>query len=582
MPDVDQDYLKTLLGPISNEGVAFAFLFGCIFIILNLRSRFTVIAGQPFPVELAAFTLDDLTAKSRFGRGLITYFLIIIVIYYLSIRVGHQIFSASFGIDIDPQAFPLYIALVIAGLIPNVPKVATVEEWVRAVAQRLSGVPSDHKFIYDKLSRSDIRDSALSQFYQKDTIHPNITKALSVLEGTSEDWEKSRYIIFYLSSAAARNDKVDHITIRVRDLFSKFLHSEKLRLLDIEKELIYLEGQLSLTQTNQIEWEKKKSELQNDVLDVFRSLSYMLSSAIVAVTSAKRRDVDAVLNDMGFEVKGVSRNDPTDRLLESSIYAGLVVFVIALSATFLNLSGVYVDPMLPKSIVECLTIPLTFFIPTYYGLKFYMFRRNKIQKVAASNWYVDEQKHRVKMSKRLYAIINSIVVMAVVAPFLDFVILLANTQQVNDWSKAFPIFSAFYWTSLIPYFVVPVYVVVAYSYYLETDTKAEKDSVFARSHFSTWSRIRVSGGFGVLAGTLNFIVHFIIKTQNSPEETVPALQSLDAILFSPLFGSLVLDFVIAATGVFVFFWTFHASGRIEGGKPFGPEVGEFAPQSERL
>lgn len=555
------------LGPLDDPAVASSFIFGCIFIFLNLRARFSFIAGDPFPPELKTFTLEDLTANSRFHRGMATYFMLILLVYFLSTRVGSKTFSAISGIEVDDNTLPLYAAFVLAGCIPNVPKISKLEEAVRGFAQRLAGVPSDHSFIYEKLRASKIGEAGKQSVNEQLSADPLLAKVIQSLDGGDRDyWEKAKFLNRRIRDVGDQEDKVDHITLRVRDKFSELMDAASLKLADAETNLVRIDKKVAELSTDsskdRLDLESQKRDEVKKLKEVFTSLSYILSCGIVAVTSARKREVDGVLHDIGFDVDAGIKGTIFNRTLEAVVYSSVVVCLATFLATIFSMSNEALAPALPNSLSYCFVAPFQFFILNYVGIRVYLWRREQLTADGGNQtYYIDPKNNKVRMTKRLETLVLSILSIFVLVPFFDATFILSVNDAVN-WSNAFAIDKEYYWISMASYPTSAVITLIVFSYLVEFDQSNDRNSQRHNFFNSPPLAAVITISTALFCATANYAVNYIVVNNNNTESVGNFLPStLNGFLEEQSYGSLMWYFLSAFIGSLFFFTFFYILSR---------------------
>lgn len=99
-----------------------------------------------------------LATKQEYSRGFLIYFGSMAFTVFMLSLVGPKPLSA-FGVDIPPQlgnaAVPLFVALVLVGILPNVPVLQEIEKWIRKYAHERAFIPASARAAAENLSAAD-------------------------------------------------------------------------------------------------------------------------------------------------------------------------------------------------------------------------------------------------------------------------------------------------------------------------------------------------------------------------------------------------------------------------------------------
>jgi hypothetical protein len=99
-----------------------------------------------------------LATKQEYSRGFLIYFGSMAFTVFMLSLVGPKPLSA-FGVDIPPQlgnaVVPLFVALVLVGILPNVPVLQEIEKWIRKYAHERAFIPGAARAAAEKLSAAD-------------------------------------------------------------------------------------------------------------------------------------------------------------------------------------------------------------------------------------------------------------------------------------------------------------------------------------------------------------------------------------------------------------------------------------------
>jgi hypothetical protein len=546
------DLLAGVLASLPSSETIAAFVLGLLFIVLNLKPRFNEIAGEPFPAEFRSFKLSDLTSTRRFRSGMTTYFVLLALIYVLLLKLGPNVVGKVFGIETTSEALPLYVALILAGIVPNVPGIANAEQMVRALAQRIAGVPSDHAFIRKKIAEATLDPATKEDLKTFLAARLPLAEARAVISDRDfKDLLKCVQIVRTLDHVSSEHPMVNHVSLRVSQYFDSKLADGRRKLEAIEDRILaYLEQEPEAAV-------RRPLDLKVEIRDAYELLTYLLSCAIVAETSARQRAVNEILDEMGFVVTQNVRRFVLDRVLSSILKGTVAVFVTsaAVNAGFILLSPQ--ENAGPARAITWITYSLTFAVPTYVMLLTFCVRRNRL--IRDNRWFMSRNGFRPRMSKQVGAALVAIGVTGALVPFIDAVTLIVEVERIDSLAKHFPLDSGAYWRAQLGYLITPCLILVFFAKLIERDRRAEFDPGYAPAYFKRGHVLAYSTVTALTIG-LSYLGIVLITSQ-------PLAAAVDAWRTGGLAAffqhgqtvNIIWFFCAVCAGAFVFFRSFVRS-----------------------
>ncbi|MBK1697635.1 hypothetical protein [Rhodovibrio salinarum] len=547
------DVMAIVLDKIPTVQAITAFTVGLLFIVLNLRTRFNDIAGEPFPEEFRSFKLSDLTSLRRFQHGLAIYFLLLALIYVLLLSLGPNVLNKLFGVTVSEDTFPLYLALALAGIVPNVQLLAHAEESVRGLAQRIAGVPSDHSYIRRKIAEAKIKKPVKDDLKAYLGAQLPLDEARQLIsERELKDLLKCCLIVRALDQVTSEHPMVNHVTVRVSHTFDAKLQDGRRRVEAIAETL-----RTHLAQASD-EAAAHAPSVRGEIRDAYDLLTYLLSCAIVAETSARQREVNVILDEMGFVVNRNIRRYVQDRVLSATLQGSVAVFVAsaAVNVLFGLVAPARAGEVVP--VIRWITYALSFAVPTYVMLAVYCWRRN--HQLARRRWFMTASGYRPRMSKQVGAAGAAVVCTAVIAPFVDAAALIAETERIRSLAAHFPVDDASYWAYLLTYLITPFLILVFFAKLIERDRQAEFDAGFAVVYFAPRRVVTVSATYALTIAVFN--VTLVLMTSESLHAWLLALRvgGLMHFFAQPQTVNVAWFLCAVGAGAFVFFRSFIRSG----------------------
>ena len=540
-----------LAGLPSSETIA-AFVLGLLFIVLNLKPRFNEIAGEPFPAEFRSFKLSDLTSTRRFKSGMTTYFVLLALIYVLLLNLGPNVVGKVFGIETTSEALTLYVALILAGIVPNVPGIANAEQMVRALAQRIAGVPSDHAFIRKKIAEATLDPATKEDLKTFLAARLPLAEARAVISDRDfKDLLKCVQIVRTLDHVSSEHPMVNHVSLRVSQYFDSKLADGRRKLEAIEdRVLAYLEQEPEAAV-------RRPLDLKVEIRDAYELLTYLLSCAIVAETSARQREVNEILDEMGFVVTQNVRRFVLDRVLSSILKGTVAVFVTsaAVNAGFILLSPQ--ENAGTARAITWITYALTFAVPTYVMLLTFCVRRNRL--IRDNRWFMSRTGFRPRMSKQVGAALVAIGVTGALVPFIDAVNLIVQVERIDSLAKHFPLDSGAYWRDQLGYLITPCLILVFFAKLIERDRRAEFDPEYAPGYFKPGHVLVYSSVTALTIGLCYLGIILIISQPLAAAVDAWRTDGLGAFLQHGQTVNIVWFFCAVSAGAFVFFRSFVRS-----------------------
>lgn len=540
-----------LAGLPSSETIA-AFVLGLLFIVLNLKPRFNEIAGEPFPAEFRSFKLSDLTSTRRFRSGMTTYFVLLGLIYVLLLNLGPNVVGKVFGIETTSEALPLYVALILAGIVPNVPGIANAEQMVRALAQRIAGVPSDHAFIRKKIAEATLDPATKEDLKTFLAARLPLAEARAVISDRDfKDLLKCVQIVRTLDHVSSEHPMVNHVSLRVSQYFDSKLADGRRKLEAIEGRVVaYLEQEPEPAV-------RRPLDLKVEIRDAYELLTYLLSCAIVAETSARQREVNEILDEMGFVVTQNVRRFVLDRVLSSILKGTVAVFVTsaAVNAGFILLGSQ--ENAGTARAITWITYALTFAVPTYVMLLTFCVRRNRL--IRNNRWFMSRTGFRPRMSKQVGAALVAIGVTGALVPFIDAVNLIVQVERIDSLAKHFPLDSGAYWRDQLGYLITPGLILVFFAKLIERDRRAEFDPDYAPGYFKPGHVLVYSLTTALTIGLCYLGIILITSQPLAAAVDAWRIGGLGAFLQHGQTVNIVWFFCAVSAGAFVFFRSFVRS-----------------------
>lgn len=457
------------------------FALGIFTILVSLRSRFDVIAGEDIPEELRIFRLRELTSTPKYRFGLVIYFFFVLSAYSFLVLILSRIELSEISfLDIgnvdfgeNPDSLALYVALAFSGIIPNIKYLNNFEYVFRNLGQRYAGIPTDHNRIFEKIQLSEIKAEVTDKEIGISLLKREIEPAKRLVgSDTVEELRKCKLIISRLSNSEKSTVEFDLVTVRVKELFEAVLDTIREK---VEKSQNHLKGLLAVEDGDS--GGPIASRVERDIRGWFRALSYMLGCAIIADTKVKVSNLSDILKEFGFEPKDTVRSDLIERFHRAVFYTFCAQFAVNIfifySSDLLNLP----NRLLPSGLVNSLTLVSAPFVATVICTKIYLSVRER--RISNNSWFTASQ--RVRISALLLA--AGIAFLSLLSvPYLELIFRFAEASDFSTWT--FHSTPREYLTVFAHFFIYPVSYVFVLMLFAEIERKAAHDTRYRNKLYS--------------------------------------------------------------------------------------------------
>lgn len=463
------------------EELAASSIVGVIFIIASIYQKYDDFDNQKFPKELRFFGLKDLVSSRRYLQGLFAYCTLMVAFYLLLLKVGGNVLIPIIGIDIPGTVTPLsqdnwfaiYLALFVGGIVPNFVGINNVEILFRRFGQWVTGIPSDHSFVVDKLNVAKVSDQRISEIEKY--LSFNFSRKYSVIEKIIDQsyinkWIKSRAILVGIKDSYEDSD-IQHITVRADRIFKKLIE-EALSLQDeIDR---YIKLFIDEEESNKTELmissptNDNAKHLRKKITYNFELLTYILSSSIVVVESSRKTSVDKILSEFRFENLEIREPDLNGRIVESVIESMGVIFLVTLIFVISN-NIMFGNESINANPLILLTIPLGFGLSLSVTLLVYLYRRRNLILRGNKEWYQQSDPYSPIPAKRIFAFALSFAGLLVVAISIDAVgtIIEADSKNIKSMFK----FDTKYAVNILSLSIIPLILTYIFTFWIEEDKR---------------------------------------------------------------------------------------------------------------
>jgi hypothetical protein len=525
------------------------------FVFARLYMRFNQLAGQAVPEPFHSFKLVHLTSKRRFLVGYGTYLLLLLMIFGALVEMGPKPFTNSNFLTNNPWVFPFFVALLLAGVIPNVPVLDRAEIGFRRLAQRVVGVPPDHRLVDRKIALAEMSQAKKSNL-ENDlaTRLPLSHIRAAVFE---EEYEKllKCYLILQALDHVADDPKVaDLLARRARQNFDEMLREGRRKLAAIEGRIADASYQHP-NGRNHI-----KLEIQDAITRTYALLTYLLSCAIVAETSAKPQPTDQVLQEIGLRMSGYVRRSVADRVIPACV-AGVAAVLVAsgaINATFGFITPGGFAKVPPPHFWLMFAVTFGTLVAAMIGA--YAWRREEL--IIRSRWFETAQNPYPRVAAISGAVALAVACTVLVVPFVDAGALFMERRDLKEVSNGFPEGVAEYLAFLVPYLSTPVMVLLFFAWLIEIDHRLEFNPESASKFFSSGRIVATAAAAAVFAAVVNVSVQ-VAMSPVLQSQLVDALNGGDVghFLSHPATGVVAWFLGSIGAGVYVFFHVFISTGR---------------------
>jgi hypothetical protein len=554
------------LGAMSPETIA-AIGGGAAFILLNLYTRFNDLAGEEVPEPFRSFKLAQLTSPRRFRSGLLTYCLLLVLVYVALLRLGPALVEKTLQVAVPAETFPLYLALCLAGVIPNVPGLARAEVGLRTLAQRVAGVPPDLRYVDRKINMARIEAKKRQELLDSLAKRIPVARMGEIIDGTDQEELLKCYLIVGALNRDNRYSRtVQLVTQRARRNFKSMLDDAQRQLDSIEENILEA---LKQPQTVRKAYQR---QIRTQSHAAYRLLTYLLSCAIVAETSANSQTVLTILKSIGFNIISQVRRYLAERVLAATIAAAIAVLVTSAAVNVLlglSLTGSMADVApLPR----WFAFAFSFAVLIAVMIGTYTWRRDYL--IAGERWYMTANSFRPRISAQLGAGLIAVGCTALFVPFLDAAALFIEAGEIKSWNHHFPMENGAYANFLLPYLATPVMVLVIFAKLIERDRRIEFDPGFANEFFSPRKVFAMSAGSAVVVALLYVMLTLMLAEQLRGELAGAwAEGGIGQTLGQPEAAAVAWFLLAVGAGVYVFFRALIRSGQDVGENSDAPAVG---------
>ncbi|WP_375596039.1 hypothetical protein ABWI00_07045 [Algihabitans albus] len=536
-----------------------AAVFGCIFICANLYARFENPAGNLFGESTGPFKLSDLVSRKRYWYGLTIYLASIVALYLLLLRIGEKAVRNAFNLSNSGGEFALYMAIVLAGLVPNVHGIDKIEEFFRRIGQRIAGIPPDHSSIFEKIDIALVQPEAISSIRGKYLQNIPDQKIDEILDPAHFDkWTKSILIFENFKKHQTEID-IRFVTVRASNRFREHV-ADAGRLISEVNNFIK-DGYQTERASQSDQGNNEISAIEHSISRVYHLLKIILSGCIVSEVSNDRIRTDKILQKFGFSIGETVRPQLYGRAMLSILYSMIAIAVVELISITSTQIFFENSQYLSTAAIVPIVVPLTFAIPLYVGVRTYLKRRESRIRHVSRDWYITERPFTPHTSSRLTAYGVALFYVAIIAFFIDLVSWAALSSLESSIEKALSLDDAQF-LRVVAVLLPAAMILFIFSYVVENDHHAAYSRGFADSYNKRQKRRLYSFLFGILCASIICIFkisqnidlgrglrNFVLDT--------PSLTQAEQRLALEATLNLGLQFTVTFLGVFVFFWVFY-------------------------
>ena len=561
-----------MLQAIERPEVVVSFLFGCLVILLNLRDRFSKVVGEYLSVDINVFSLQDLVSRNKYKKGVFAYFVVLFILYLILSTAGPTVFKLATGKTLDPVAIPLYAALILAGIVPNIKHVDRIELAARRLAQRLAGVPSDHSYTLAKIKASKVSVRKVAQVISDRDLKARIDKNIEegvFDEDLSKTYVKIKLILFQLSTNDVFAQRVPNVAARFEHLVSAVV-SECAKIESKVAKWSSAELKISVSPDGATDPETRElivsnAKLKNDIKDRIEKLltdvSHLLSCMIVATTSAKKIEINNLLNDLGLEVNMPVRPDTNDRVLGAIAASACAITILAFLFALIKILFRSEIPVAPDNIIDCLITAISYTVPLFIGLISYLkFRERTMTNSGEDSWYSNSTTYTVKAAMRIKALLLSTANMIVAGAAMFALTVFMGAENPPPMKAIFNPLDEAYWHNILTFIATPLVTLFVFSFALEKDRELDNTKPSSNSSFLAWF-VPTTLLFALLAAVVNVGVNFLPASESGSGAVETVQWSVFGWfeLFVPSMDFSVWYAMIAAIAVATFFFSFIRS-----------------------
>jgi uncharacterized protein (DUF2384 family) len=290
-----------------------------------------------------------LATREEYSKGLLIYMGSMAFTVLMLALIGPKPLSV-FGVNIPPEignaAVPLLVALVLVGILPNVPVLQEIEKWLRRYAHEQAFIPTAARATAEKLSAADFDFAA----YDK----KEVLDAAEMHGVKSSDFQRSRRSLEHSwarLSCLVYELKWRRMAGLVDSLDGDLLRSYATDLDSIEDKKKSLEAEVARYRSkNSGNATHANDTLHRTIRSTLYKL-YILLGCAVRLKAKPNRDINPALRSFGFALTATT-NPPENRdlTLVGMAVMSASVLVIAFAAYVLGRLGLWnVSELFPNA-----------------------------------------------------------------------------------------------------------------------------------------------------------------------------------------------------------------------------------------
>jgi hypothetical protein len=444
---------------ISGQYGAFEYSYDLLFILSLLLSILIVMVFAVSKVNEPTFEKkkDDsitkmlpkeLSSRDEYFRALVIYVSLLVLFVVVLSLLGPKPLS-SFGITKAPEApaaLPIFLTLLLVGLLPSVPLLRELERQFRRFAHERASIPEAARNIVEKLSAADFDFSAYSKLAGSQSVwFRGVTPSdlLSNRGALEYSWARLCCLLYAIHDRLGIGGASEFAP----ELFEKY----QVDLDNIGLKKRAFEGDISRYKAGTL---SSSDDLHHDIRETLRAVYAFLGCAVRLRNSAQS-DFEETLKKFGLVLAPTRPVENKDIMIVGLGATTLLVFIVVFAASGLpTVFGWSPSLLYPVKAME----PYIYSLSTLLAQGSAIFFANAMRSrsMRRDKWLTENRDRKPE----------NYVILAVFCGLVGYIVQLSWGLTVWSFSRGWPSFGLFETT--LPLAILPAVTGVFYAYHLDT------------------------------------------------------------------------------------------------------------------
>lgn len=376
---------------------------------------------------LSQIYLRNLTFRDAYVRALIIYTAILLILFFAIALTGRGLQIAGTQ-GISDAAWPIFVALLMAGLAPNLPWISQVEPWLRGMMHHRAQITRAVEELFGELVSSSQNYQKLSHAAQRDIFPSQAIEETYVAGNLSNDahvWIRTGILLNATREVIQRKDVFHR-------LGGQFINRYKGVFDQIVREYETISDNLKIAEAKEVpEFEKRLESSSVLVQKIYDDAFNFISCALI--NRPKNIQLPAALDALLFEQgRNEVERQKAQENLEAEADALLVGFFVALVSSMVVFTIASIgEPLAVQTLPSDYAAgwpQLLFLGGNLYsfstslvvvGALVFIFFNIRKSRISAGSWYLDtDAPVPSKVSPSAYMRASGLLLLAVVALLL--------------------------------------------------------------------------------------------------------------------------------------------------------------------